>query len=129
VSVDITVNYKGQVLRGQPQIIIRKGTDLAREAVAQEAVNRVRLRLGTVLQHPTGYYSSRVVTDRSSPNRAEVTDGGVIYGPWLEGTGSRNQRSRFKGYRTFRRTAQDLRRDVGRIAGDVMGPILRELDS
>ena len=33
-----------------------------------------------------------------------ITDGGVIYGPWLEGTSSRNQSTRFKGYAMFRRT-------------------------
>lgn len=36
--------------------------------------------------------------------RAIISDGGVIYGPWLEGTSSRNQTTRFKGYGMFRRT-------------------------
>ncbi len=35
---------------------------------------------------------------------AVINDGGVIYGPWLEGTGSRNVTTRFKGYGMFRRT-------------------------
>ncbi len=39
-----------------------------------------------------------------------ITDGGVVYGPWLEGVSSRNQRTRFKGYASFRKTAQWLRR-------------------
>ncbi len=65
-------------------------------------------RLGHVLRHPTGYYESQVRTEMRSDSEAFVTDGGVVYGPWLEGTGSRNETTRFKGYRTFRTIAQEL---------------------
>jgi hypothetical protein len=37
-----------------------------------------------------------------------VDDSNVIYGPWLEGVGSRNEKTRFKGYFTFRKAAQKL---------------------
>jgi len=37
-----------------------------------------------------------------------ITDGGVVYGPWLEGISSRNMTTRFKGYMTFRKTSQEL---------------------
>ena len=37
-----------------------------------------------------------------------IDDNGVVYGPWLEGTSSRNQTTRFKGYGAFRMTAQWL---------------------
>jgi hypothetical protein len=67
----------------------------------------VRSRLGEVLQNPTGYYESRITSEVSALG-ARVTDGGVIYGPWLEGVGSRNQTTRFKGYATFRKTRQEL---------------------
>lgn len=72
--------------------------------VAVESQDQVRLRLDTVLQHPTGHYRSRIAVSRGNP--AEVDDSGVIYGPWLEGTGSRNKSTRFKGYRTFRWVTQ-----------------------
>jgi len=35
-----------------------------------------------------------------------IDDSKVVYGPWLEGTGSRNETTRFKGYSSFRRTTQ-----------------------
>jgi hypothetical protein len=31
-----------------------------------------------------------------------------VYGPWLEGVGSRNNTTRFKGYHAFRNAAQAL---------------------
>jgi len=37
-----------------------------------------------------------------------IIDNPVVYGPWLEGVGSRNQTTRFKGYSMFRRTTQWL---------------------
>ena len=39
-----------------------------------------------------------------------VHDSGIIYGPWLEGVSSRNDATRFKGYRMFRNAVQDLNR-------------------
>jgi hypothetical protein len=42
-----------------------------------------------VLQHPTGYYQSKITVERAGTGY-RVTDQGVVYGPWLEGTGSRN---------------------------------------
>jgi hypothetical protein len=39
-----------------------------------------------------------------------ISDRGVVYGPWLEGTGSRNQTTRFKGYASFRRVRDWLER-------------------
>jgi hypothetical protein len=46
----------------------------------------------------------------------EVTDGGVIYGPWLEGVGSRNATTRFKGYGMYRRASQALNQQAVMIA-------------
>jgi hypothetical protein len=81
--------------------------DIERE-IAEDAVNRVKDRLGEVLQNPTGYYESQIQTDRSSDGGYRVTDGGVIYGPWLEGVSTRNQTTRFKGYFTFREVSQQI---------------------
>lgn len=61
-------------------------------------------------KQPTGYYESNVRTHRAGTGW-EVWDGGEqgpVYGPWLEGVGSRNQTTRFKGYHAFRKAAQAL---------------------
>lgn len=63
-------------------------------------------------QNPTGYYESQtVVKDRAFADRS-VNDSGVIYGPWLAGTGSRNETSRFKGYKHWRLALQEGRQMV-----------------
>lgn len=92
----------GALLEGKGPKVVQAMLDDASEAVAQAVYEDVKEVLRSVLKHPTGYFESRVVTDISSDG-AKVTDGGVIYGPWLEGTSSRNGQTRFKGYQTFRK--------------------------
>lgn len=92
----------------------------AEQRIGDHGVNEVRRALDGVLQHPTGHYRSRIQTSNSSPVR--ISDGGVIYGPWLEGVGSRNRSTRFKGYATFRRTTGA----IDRAAGPITETALRE---
>ncbi len=56
-----------------------------------------------------------------------VDDGNMIYGPWLAGTGSRNKRSRFKGYAHWRRARQLLERRVPEVARKLMPRVLGRL--
>lgn len=58
-----------------------------------------------------------------------VDDGGIVYGPWLEGVGSRNVTTRFKGYRMWRRTAQQMQRGGAlAIAEPIVDRAVRELN-
>lgn len=63
---------------------------------------------------PTYFFQHNVVTERVGDQHVVHADN-VIYGPWLEGTSSRNTTTRFKGYHLFRRAAQDVERNLGRI--------------
>jgi len=56
----------------------------------------------------TGFYRRNIST-RFSNLSGLISDGGVVYGPWLEGISSRNDTTRFKGYATFRRVGEGLR--------------------
>jgi hypothetical protein len=50
-----------------------------------------------------------------------VNDRGIVYGPWLEGVGSRNfPKTRFKGYASFRRAVHRVRGEVPRISQAVL---------
>jgi hypothetical protein len=53
-----------------------------------------------------------------------VTTADAAYGPWLEGTGSRNQTTRFKGYHGYRLAAQELEAEAGVIADIEMQPFI-----
>lgn len=106
--------------------LVENAVEQSEEDVAQEAYNEVRKRLRSVLKNPTGHYESRVMTSTQS-NGVALTDGGVIYGPWLEGTSSRNNSSRFKGYHTFRMVLQDMTKRADEIAENTIAEAVRKL--
>lgn len=56
----------------------------------------------------TGRFRQGIHSIHVGPLEAMIGDGGIVYGPWLEGTSARNQTTRFKGYGMFRKTAQRL---------------------
>ena len=59
----------------------------------------------------TGHYR-RNVNGKVQGLKGEISDGNVVYGPWLEGISSRNSPLRFPGYAAFRKTGQWLNRQV-----------------
>lgn len=112
---NVTVTKRGGIFHAGKSGEIRRTVQALERSVAEKGQEMVRERLDSVLRHPTGRYS-RSIAVRSDHRGAEVQGDRVIYGAWLEGTSSRNARSRFKGYSTFRRTKQELSRRVDDIA-------------
>lgn len=111
----VEVKMTGPMFDGTATKVVGEFLADATQTVGDYTVNKIQDRLSHVLRHPTGYYRSRIQTDRSSSG-VNVTDGNVVYGPWLEGVGSRNKRSRFKGYHTFRMVAQGIEAKAAEVA-------------
>lgn len=120
---EVTVSAHGAIFDGMASVEVARFLNRAVDEVTQVGVNDVHARLGEVLRHPTGYYESHIRSSSVGSDRV-INDSGVIYGPWLEGTGSRNfPRTRFKGYSTFRIVKQELQ---GKIP-EIVRPLLDEL--
>lgn len=117
------VSRHGPLFDGQAAEAVVAWAGHAVREVAKVGVDDVGLQLIRVLQHPTGFYESNIRSDPTGYHEETVNDNRVIYGPWLEGTSSRNQTTRFKGYATFRLMAQQLDRKVM----SIIEPILPEL--
>lgn len=117
-----TITKRGPLFDGRAKAYVRAYVDEAEQQLARTAGDDVHNTLHHVLRHPTGYYESHVTVERN-----EVNDGGVIYGPWLEGTGSRNRTTRFKGYATFRRVAQKLQGKAVRVVEPQTRRLMRRL--
>jgi hypothetical protein len=91
------------------------------EALADEGKEMVHKQLRRVLRNPTGYYESHIDTRPLSSTRYEIHDNDMVYGPWLEGTGSRNSPvTVFPGYRTFRIVEENLKRKRSGIARRIL---------
>ena len=124
MSVETTMT--GPLYDGKARAAVEDFLDETPRELAELGVNEVQSRLGQVLEHPTGHYKSKIVTDRARGDW-EVTDGGVTYGPWLEGLSSRNKTSRFKGYQTFRKTKQWLESRVETVGDANLGRHIKQM--
>lgn len=105
------MNYDGPLFDMRARREFRRFRDDLEEESAEFVLDHIQGTFHSHFKHPTGYYESNVRIKNSS----EVWDGGQagpVYGPWLEGVGSRNNTTRFKGYHAFRKAADALDRRI-----------------
>lgn len=101
------LRYDGPLFDRRAQQVFRQFRDELEEESAEWALDHIRGTFHAEFKNPTGFYESNV----RIRNGSEVWDGGLagpVYGPWLEGVGSRNNTTRFKGYHAFRKAANAL---------------------
>jgi hypothetical protein len=108
---DITVS--GPLFDGRAAKAVKDFLDDAAKDVAAQALADVQTTLNASIKNPTPYYETQINVEKQGDAQV-VNDRGVIYGPWLEGTSSRNSSTRFKGYSAFRRAAQSVE---GKVTG------------
>jgi hypothetical protein len=121
-----TVIKRGPLFDGRAAHAVRDYTSAAAREVGETAEDLVRAA-AKVFRHPTGYYESQITVNRASANAYLVTDNDVVYGPWLEGVGSRNRTTRFKGYHFWRLAAQQADRRAVPVAERVLLPYLARM--
>ena len=107
--------------------VMQRGLRDACGVVAGHGVVVVREHYG-VFKQPTGYYESRTVADVGGGLPFKIWDWNVIYGPWLEGTGSRNRTTRFKGYASFRKATQKIQARVPQYTAQVWARVVGQLN-
>lgn len=112
------VRMVGPLFDGRAAAATEAMTHDIEKELAKDAVTEIHSTLQRVLKHPTGYYESRVQASNAGSG-VSVSDGGVIYGPWLEGVGSRNATTRFKGYHTFQQVGQDVGQEAEEKANQI----------
>lgn len=116
----VTVTATGPLFDGRLDSGIQAGLNDGLDDVAQHGVNLVRAQMGRNFRHATGNAQRHVViTERAGRDRTIVD--AVAYGAWLEGTSSRNQTTRFKGYHSFRQATQILDQQAGHIVDRAIG--------
>lgn len=118
---------RGPLFDGQAEVAVAAFADRAVREVARVGQDDIGIQLIKVLQHPTGFYESNIRNDLTGVHTRVINDNNVIYGPWLEGTSSRNQTTRFKGYATFRLMTQQLDRKVPEIVAPMIPELIADL--
>ena len=121
------VTIQGPVFDGRLRRHTRELLDEAVWSVAGEAEAEVGQLLDASIRNPTPYYETQITRQRVSTDEASVHDRGIVYGPWLEGVGSRNLTTRFKGYASFRRAAQAVQARVPQIVRPAVMAFIRKV--
>lgn len=123
-----TVTLSGPIFDGRRDQIMSDLIDEITNRVGGQAVSDVHKNLDVSIRHPTPYYETQIALKKEGAS-AIVHDNKVIYGPWLEGTGSRNSpRTRFPGYASFRRATQQVEREAPDIVRPILDRAVRELN-
>lgn len=123
VTMRFNVQTTGPLFVKRPSAAVTRRLGMVFQTLVEEGEQR----LDQVLRpRPAGVYLSvneagkgqasqghyrRSVNGTASPMGGVIHDGGVIYGPWLEGDSPRNMTTRFKGYHAFRQTGQWLEKE------------------
>jgi len=101
------IDYDGPLFNGRAVKIFDDFAKDAEKDIAQAALRGIKRRFHVKFRHPTGRYESNVRIS-SAGEGTQISDGGIVYGPWLEGIGKKNRTTRFKGYHSFEEAANEI---------------------
>jgi hypothetical protein len=127
------VRVSGPFFTAERGAILTRFCRAAESAVGQAGKKLITERLPTQYKYEpmpsnAGFYVSQINIDRQI-SQVVINDRNVIYGPWLEGVGSRNDPvTRFRGYHTFRTVSRELNVASAGIAETVLPIYLEELN-
>lgn len=122
-TIRIGVHVSGPLFDDDTHKIMSEFVTEAVQEVGAQGLANWHTHLDASLKHPTGWYEEHLTSELMAPDVDIMHDKGMIYGPWLEGTGSRNQTTKFKGYAAARLAAQELEAQ----ADQVLQPAVQRL--
>ena len=105
MSATVTVRTSGPLFDGRFDAALDAYTNAAADDIADHGLTMMH-HTSRSFRNPTGQWENHLVVDRVSDDRVITND--LVYNAWLEGVGSRNKTTRFKGYRMWRLTTQRL---------------------
>lgn len=126
MDVDVKIEVDGLILEDKYRQILDEAIDQMLLEISDEGEKQLHTIMHSSFRNATGYFESKITT--MVRDKEVIIDDPVIYGPWLEGVGSRNKKSRFKGYNMFRRATQQLERTAEGIAERVLSKYVERMN-
>jgi len=123
-----TVNVSGPIFNHLADHEAAQLTADVNQQVSQQAYANWMGFLDSSIRHPTPYYETQVNIHEENPTHRVVNDRGIIYGPWLEGVGSRNKSTRFKGYFSLRRAVSATTARIPALIERVARPFVERMN-
>jgi hypothetical protein len=150
VGYNSEIHLSGPFFNGQAEALMGAATVAARYALAERGealvkqifTDRIRDNHGIFIASITAIDATRFMewagrTGKlytmpvvvSDPMRESiVTTENAMYGPWLEGVGSRNLTTRFKGYWGFREATRILEAEADAIVEEAIVPYVAAME-
>lgn len=110
MTLGISVVRHGPMFDGRADAAAEEMCDESERAIAIHGSAKVRARQNVTFKVQTPYYRTHTQA-RKTVDGWRITGPAVAYGHWLEGTGSRNRTTRFKGYFIFRTMTKEIQRE------------------
>ncbi|MCK9929430.1 hypothetical protein MXD62_19975 [Frankia sp. Mgl5] len=119
MRIDVDIDTSGPFFDGRAVRALHDFVDEAPYEIAREGLGIYLSIYRPQVRQPTPYYEYLIEPEKLAEyGVAHLWDGGeCVYGPWLEGTGSRNSpATRFPGYGSMKKTTPELQAVAGTIA-------------
>ena len=122
-QIQVDVKVTGPLFLPGVQQKVEEAVNDAVGDLVSEGERQVKLQLTPGHGLESGHYARSIHGEVTGSMHGIISDSNVVYGPWLEGVSSMNDRTRFKGYAMFRNAFQQLER----IAGDILNKRMAQL--
>lgn len=121
------VHFKGVIFDERGKQAVKRFSEDSTRVMAEAGLQIAKNLFRQSIQQGTGYFLSHLDADISG-TYARLHDNMIIYGLWLEGTGSRNAITRFKGYFAWQKTSTILNQQGEQILAPLEAKLQRELN-
>jgi len=124
--IDVKVRRTGPLFDGQADAAAARFARDATSTLTRVAYDMVKLKYAARIRENTGHFLGRI-TQEITGSIGHVYTKFILYGYWLEGVGSRNPTTRFKGYWAYRETAIEIDARSPEILKPLVDKMIREM--
>jgi hypothetical protein len=119
------VSFSGPLFDGKTAASFESSSAECAKALAEKLAKAWTNNLNASIKNGTGFYVSQIETRQDSADKYTVDDKDVVYGPWLEGLGSRNYpHTVFRGYMSLRKAKQTVQDKSMQICQPIINRLL-----
>lgn len=125
--IELEVKETGPIFDGRADAAVARFTRDATKTITQVGTQMVKLKFASRIRVNTGRFLGRI-TGEVSGTIGRIYTKFILYGYWLEGVGSQNATTRFKGYWGYRETGLELDSRSAEILKPLIDKMIREME-